>query len=86
MTTKEKVIQVIEALPENATLDDIVAKLQHLDPQSMGESSLAAEPALPREGAWDLLEQAAGTVDMPVDWASEHDHYLYGTSKRSPPT
>jgi hypothetical protein len=32
---------------------------------------------------WDLLEQAAGTVEMPADWASEHDHYLYGTPKRS---
>jgi hypothetical protein len=22
-------------------------------------------------------------VEMPPDWASEHDHYLYGTPKRS---
>jgi hypothetical protein len=32
--------------------------------------------------AWDVLEQLAGTIDGPVDWASEHDHYLYGTPKR----
>ena len=31
---------------------------------------------------WDLLETLAGTVDAPSDWASEHDHYLYGTAKR----
>ena len=27
-------------------------------------------------------ERLAGTLDMPPDWASEHDHYLYGTPKR----
>ena len=30
---------------------------------------------------WDLLEIMSGTVDAPTDWASEHDHYLYGTPK-----
>ena len=32
--------------------------------------------------AWDVLEHFAGTVDAPTDWSTEHDHYLYGTSKR----
>lgn len=31
---------------------------------------------------WDAIEALAGTVDMPPDWALEHDHYLYGTPKR----
>jgi hypothetical protein len=30
---------------------------------------------------WDVLEDLAGTVDAPDDWASQHDHYLYGTPK-----
>ncbi len=34
-----------------------------------------------RENAWDLLETLAGTIEAPPDWASEHDHYLYGTPK-----
>ena len=34
--------------------------------------------------AWDVLEDLAGTVDAPDDWASQHDHYLYGTPKRQP--
>lgn len=34
--------------------------------------------------AWDVLEDFAGTVDAPDDWASQHDHYLYGTAKRQP--
>jgi hypothetical protein len=31
--------------------------------------------------AWDVLEQFTGSVNAPPDWASEHDHYLYGTPK-----
>ena len=34
------------------------------------------------QSAWDVLEQLAGTVDAPADWAAEHDHYLYGSPKR----
>lgn len=31
---------------------------------------------------WDAIEDLAGTVEAPTDWAIEHDHYLYGTPKR----
>jgi hypothetical protein len=31
--------------------------------------------------AWDVLEALTGTLEAPQDWASEHDHYLYGTPK-----
>ena len=34
------------------------------------------------QSAWDVLEQLAGTVNAPADWAAEHDHYLYGSPKR----
>jgi hypothetical protein len=73
---------VIEALPEDATLGEIVEKLQHLEPETTAEPSAEQEPPLPEGGVWDLLEQVAGTVEMPADWASEHDHYLYGTPKQ----
>lgn len=44
----------------------------------------AVPPANGEEGdVWDLLEALTGTVDAPSDWAVEHDHYLYGTPKRS---
>ena len=29
--------------------------------------------------AWDVLDELTGTVDAPIDWASEHDHYIYGS-------
>jgi hypothetical protein len=42
------------------------------------------EPRLPsnRADALDVLEALAGSIEAPADWASEHDHYLYGTPKR----
>ena len=81
MTTKEKAIQMIEALPENASLGEIVHHLQRLE----REGEAVPMPAAPDSGAgaWDLLQQSSGSVDMPADWAAEHDHYLYGTPKRS---
>lgn len=39
------------------------------------------EPNGSSENAWQVLSDLAGTVDAPPDWASEHDHYLYGTPK-----
>lgn len=41
------------------------------------------QSAAPNESAWDLLSQLTGTVEGPADWASEVDHYLYGTPKRN---
>ena len=40
-----------------------------------------AEPAASAGDAWDVLEEHAGSVEAPPDWASEHDHYLYGSPK-----
>jgi hypothetical protein len=83
MTTKERAIKVIEELPEDVTLGDIVEELRHLARENTGGPSGEPDQPLPAGGAWDLLEHAAGTVEMPADWASEHDHYLYGRPKRS---
>lgn len=33
--------------------------------------------------AWDILEEMTGTYEAPKDWSSEHDYYLYGTSKKN---
>ncbi len=32
---------------------------------------------------WSVLQKHVGSVSAPPDWAGEHDHYLYGTPKRS---
>lgn len=36
--------------------------------------------------AWDVLDALTGMVNAPIDWAIEHDHYLYGTPKRESET
>jgi hypothetical protein len=41
-----------------------------------------AAPAASDMGAWDVLESLAGTIEAPADWATQHDHYLYGTPKK----
>ena len=33
-------------------------------------------------GFLKTLESLIGSVEAPVDWAAEHDHYLYGTPRR----
>ncbi|MDP9375230.1 MAG: hypothetical protein M3Q65_22820 [Chloroflexota bacterium] len=32
--------------------------------------------------AWDVLDALSASVEAPADWASQHDHYLYGTPKQ----
>jgi len=53
-----------------------------LEPNTRYTLTIQSDSATSIEGdAWDVLERLAGTVDAPPDWASEHDHYLYGTVK-----
>ncbi len=83
MTTKERALQVLQEMPEDATLEEILERLEQLEGEGTQKSEAAPERAVPSGGAWDLLLSAAGTVEMPADWSAEHDHYLYGTPKRS---
>ena len=83
MSTKERAIRVIEELSEDATLDEIVQKLRNMEPENPADASAARAGESQGSGAWDLLAGAVGVLEMPADWASEHDHYLYGTPKRS---
>lgn len=48
--------------------------LVSIEPEAADEAPVVGD-------AWDVLEQLTGTLIMPADWASEHDHYLYGTQK-----
>lgn len=46
-------------------------------------TSITVQTGFPESAdAWDVLESLIGTIDGPTDWASQHDHYLYGTPKR----
>lgn len=43
--------------------------------------TLEEAPKKPHAGAW-MLKYAGVADDLPPDAAAQHDHYLYGTSKR----
>jgi hypothetical protein len=60
--------------------------LPSTQPQSSSADTDQVSAAVKRENAWDLLEALTGTIEAPPDWASEHDHYLYGTPKRGEDT
>ena len=91
MTTKERVIAAIEALPTEATIGDAIEELRRLERAENDASSAAPSgEALTRasaveaiENPWKLLEYLTGTLQAPPDWALEHDHYLYGAPKQS---
>jgi len=54
-----------------------------LEPNTRYLITIRDASSAPMDGdAWDVLESLAGTVEAPHDWASEHDHYLYGAPKR----
>lgn len=40
-------------------------------------------PQVARDDMWAVLGDLTGTVEAPSDGADQHDHYLYGTPKRS---
>jgi hypothetical protein len=57
---------------------------------SGGTGRMSAESPIPdnvavldEDDALSVLEALAGSIEGPADWSAEHDHYLYGTPKRS---
>ena len=50
------------------------------DPAPESPGDLPDEDAIPT--LYERLEGLIGTVDLPEDFAEQHDHYLHGTPKR----
>ncbi|MEX2309098.1 MAG: hypothetical protein WD738_15980 [Pirellulales bacterium] len=61
------------SLPENVPLHVTVDEAAKVPVETNGSLDL-----------FDRLESEAGLIDGPMDWAAEHDHYLYGAPKKSP--
>lgn len=56
----------------------------HVEVATLTEPSPTGASKAPQSaGLWDVLEKYAGSVEAPEDWAAQHDHYLYGTPKRT---
>lgn len=73
-------------LRTNSRYEITIEEVGHLDAASgvtgLNKAVLAPPTAGDRPDAWDELESLTGSVEAPADWAAEHDHYLYGSSKR----
>ncbi len=71
------------------SVQEIIAELPKLDPEEfrlVREKVLEIAAATPQpKTAWGkaLLEVAATADDLPPDFSVNHDHYLYGTSRRT---
>ena len=66
-----------------AALGGVVSALESSASRPPDKPATKEPPAQdPVAALWELLERDAGSIVAPPDWASEHDHYLYGTPKR----
>ena len=54
----------------------------NLKPNTRYRVTVECEETSGKQDLWDVLNSLSGVVEGPVDWAQEHDHYLYGTPKR----
>jgi hypothetical protein len=77
-----------QAAAEGLAVD---AWLQHLAEQyaQTGTSSAAAPTDVPERPIWETITERMKRLPaevfehLPLDGASEHDHYLYGSPKRN---
>jgi len=65
-------------------LEIAIEKLSPAEVESLAQwlQEFRAQSAPPEPGAFDTLRAAVGTLEMPSDWAEQHDHYLTGAPKR----
>ncbi|ACB51530.1 hypothetical protein cce_2180 [Crocosphaera subtropica ATCC 51142] len=70
---------------QNSSLDEVLNKLKetlatHLSQDDLGKET-TGESILNIVNKYDLTEEELNS--LPIDGAEEHDHYLYGTPKKS---
>ena len=70
---------------QDSSLDKVLNKLKetletHLRQDDLGKET-TGESILNMINKYDLIEEELNSI--PVDGAEEHDHYLYGTPKKS---
>lgn len=65
--------------PEELRLVELAVQSQLRDSDNDG---LSVPPTPETENAWEILEALTGTIEAPLDWSEEHDHYLSGAPKR----
>jgi Arc/MetJ-type ribon-helix-helix transcriptional regulator len=74
-----------------ASADEMIAKLVREYENRVQQPSSSESTAAPgkRKPIWERAAELRGSIPaeewakLPVDGASQHDHYIYGTPKRS---
>ena len=77
MTDKQAVVDALQRLPENATLEEITAELQIMAAVRRGRTDVAAGRAKTQEEARDLLQSWANA------WTSKYGCYQATAQGRS---
>lgn len=61
---------------------EVLRPMEPLDLEPNQHYRVTIEPESPLGGVLDDIVALAGDLDLPPDFAAQHDHYLYGTPKR----
>ena len=82
------VLEDSNALPDGTVVR--VEPVEAAEPAKAAEQASEAKPEEPAEGGsegpslYESLRDVIGIIkDGPPDWAENHDHYLYGTPKKT---
>jgi len=93
MSTKEKLIKEIEQAPDSL-LDEVLdfllfAKARRTQQVTNSESINQSQKQQPKsKQIWEIFEESTNNLpedvisQLPIDGASQIDHYLYGKSKQ----
>ena len=81
MFLKQQIIGSLEWLPFDSLkfLFELIQILRFRNKPPV-ETKMSVEPS---QDVWHFLAEETGTIQAPVDWAINHDHYLYGTPKQT---
>lgn len=74
-------VSLPEGVPLRVSVSGHNAAQEHV---TVAPSETSPSPTTTRPpNCFEEIQAELGLVEGPVDWAAEHDHYLYGTPKRS---
>jgi hypothetical protein len=77
---KERVLKVLDDLPPQQVAQVLDFALFVKERHPMGLPTEGTSQQSQASNVWALLASLQGSIDGPVDWSVEHDHYLYDTA------
>jgi hypothetical protein len=81
MTVKERVLRAVQALPDGATPDDVLAQVRTAV-ASAGENGASGARTAPGEWGSALAYLESAQVSGPPDWSERWEEYLAEDERR----